>query len=215
MIHAVPERMWYVEGYLIPALEAQGVDRIRIWNDAQHRGNLTACMEAFASMAGDGGTWHIQDDVLPCRDFALRCRTFDAGVAWGFCCEYFYDDVQQAGFVYPEDAWHSFQCVRIPNAYARDCAEWFFSGRWRELEDPQLDVLFEDNRGDDSFFRAWLQETRPAEAVLNVRPCLVEHVDLWIGGSALHQWRDYTARAYWFDDKDLVDELRRQLKAKR
>ena len=30
MIHAVPERMWYVEEFLIPSLEAQGADRIRV-----------------------------------------------------------------------------------------------------------------------------------------------------------------------------------------
>ena len=213
MIHAVPERLWYVEDYLIPELEAQGVDRIRIWNDEAHRGNLAACMECFASMTGDGGTWHIQDDVLPAADFALRCRAMDFGVVWGFCCEYFLDDPDQTGFVYPEDAWHSFQCVRIPDAYARECAAWFFAGAWQELQDPELEMLYEDNRGDDSFFRHWLQEAHSAEAVYNMRPCLVEHVDLWIGGSVIgrNQWRDYPARAHWFD-KDLTAQLRQRLR---
>ena len=212
VIHAVPERLWYVEEFLTPALEAQGADSIRIWTDSDHRGNLAACMECFAAMDGEGGTWHIQDDVLPCSDFVTRARTFDAGVAYGFCCEHFLDDPGQAGFVYPEDAWHSFQCVRIPHSYARDCAAWFAAGSWRELYDPELEALYETNRGDDSFFRTWMRETHPAEAVLNMRPCLVEHVDLWIGGSVLHQWRDYQARAHWFDEPELVDELRRRLR---
>ena len=214
VIHAVPERLWYVEEHLIPALEAQGAENIRIWNDLEHRGNLRACMECFAAMDGDGGAWHLQDDVLPAADFVQRCSLLDGGVVWGFCCEYFLDDPGQVGFVYPEDAWHSFQCVRIPDSYARACAEWFFSGRWQELQDPELELQYEDNRGDDAFFRRWLQEAHPAEAVYNTRPCLVEHVDLWIGGSVIsrNQWRDYPARAHWFDG-DLTAQLRRQLRA--
>lgn len=214
LIHAVPSRMWYVENYLIPVLEDQGAESIRIWNDLEHRGNLRACMDAFAAMEGDGGTWHLQDDVLPCRDFVQICRMHDLGVVYGFCCQWFFDDPGQAGFVYPEDAWHSFQCVRIPDEYARACAEWFDSDRWRELQDPELELLYEDDRGDDSFFRRWLQETHPAEAVRNMTPNLVEHIDLLIGGSVIprNQWRDYVARAHSFPDGDLVEQLRRELK---
>ena len=214
LIHAVPERMWYVDEFLIPAIKAQAPVNVMVWNDAMHRGNLAACMDAFASMPTNEGTWHIQDDVLPCRDFVQRCSMTDFGVAYGFCCEYFLDDPGQVGFVYPEDAWHSFQCVRIPDAYARACAEWFSTGEWRKLQDPELEALYETNRGDDTFFRTWLRETHPAEAVYNIRPCLVEHVDLFIGGSVLHQWRDYQARAHWFDE-DLVSELRQRLRERK
>ena len=214
VIHAVPERLWYVEEFLIPSLEAQGADTVRVWTDSDHKGNLAACMECFAAMDGEGGAWHIQDDVLICSDFAARARVFDSGVAWGFCCEYFLDDPAQVGFVYPEDAWHSFQCVRIPHAYARACAAWVASGAWRDLCDPELEALYDTNRGDDSFFRTWLRETHPAEGVLNMKPCLVEHVDLWIGGSMLHQWRDYQAQAKWFDNA-LTAQLRQRLRERR
>ena len=214
VIHAVPERLWYVQEFLIPELEAQGADDVRVWSDSDHHGNLAACMACFAAMDGEGGAWHIQDDVLPAADFVARARAFDSGVAYGFCCEYFLDDPAQVGFVYPEDAWHSFQCVRIPHAYARECAAWFAAGSWRELYDPELEALYDTNRGDDSFFRTWLREIRPAEGVLNMKPCMVEHVDLWIGGSVLHQWRDYQARAHWFDD-ELVKQLRRRLRERR
>ena len=212
VIHAVPERLWYVEEFLLPALEAQGADSVRVWTDSDHKGNLASCMECFAAMEGAGGAWHIQDDVLPCSDFVTRARAFDSGVAYGFCCEYFLDDPGQVGFVYPEDCWHSFQCVRIPHSYARDCAAWFDAGSWRALYDPDLEALYETNRGDDSFFRTWLRETHPAEGVLNMKPCMVEHVDLWIGGSVLHQWRDYQARAHWFAEPELVEDLRRRLR---
>lgn len=208
VIHAVPERMWYVEGFLIPWLESQGADRIRVWCDEVHAGNLAACMDAFAAMEGDGGAWHIQDDVLPRRDFMRTCREFDSGVVYGFCCEYFTDDPDLAGTMYAEDAWHSFQCVRIPHAWARDCAAWFYSGDWRKLADPQLDVLWPDNKGDDAFFRAWLLAEHGDCTVVNLKPNLVEHVDWLIGGSVLSQWRDYFARASWFDEPETLQFLR-------
>ena len=215
LIHACPERMWYVEGYLIPELERQGADRIRVWNDAEKRGNLYACMEAFAAMEGDGATWHLQDDVLPCRDFVKRCRQHDAGVVFGFCCEYFLDNPEICGPVYLEDAWHSFQCVRIPDPWARECAEWFFSGAWRSSPCPELPVLKATNRGDDTFFREFLIERHGMETGENLKPNLVEHVDLLIGGSLLHQYRDYLARAYYWEDREALERLREWLRRRK
>ena len=215
MIHACPERMWYVEEFLVPSLEAQGVEKITVWNDEKRRGNLHACMDAFASLEGDCGTWHIQDDVLIARDFAERCRSQASGVVYGFCCPYFLDDPQQTGRVYMEDAWHSFQCVRIPNAWARECAAWFYSGAWRSCPEPDLEALFAANKGDDGFFRNYLLENRGWESAVNLRPNLVEHVDILIGGSVLHPWRDYFARAYYWDDADLVKDLRQRLRIRR
>ena len=52
MIHACPQRMWYVEGFLIPSMKAQGIseEEITVWNDTEGKGNL------FSSMT----THHIQ-----------------------------------------------------------------------------------------------------------------------------------------------------------
>lgn len=218
MIHACPARMWYVEGWLIPVLERQGITRehIRIWNDTEGHGNLISCMEAFASCKGDGGTWHIQDDVLPRRGFARIAAEHDEGVVYGFCCQYFLDDPNLSGTVYMPDAWHSFQCVRIPNAWARECAEWFFSGAWEsEAMDPDLPAMKELNHGDDSFFGEFLMCRHGEGTAYNLRPNIVEHVDLLIGGSVLHQWRDYQAKAHWWDDPASVEELRAWLKAQK
>ena len=49
LIHACPKRMWYVEGFLLPELKRQGADEVEVWNDTEGKGNLRACMEAFAA----------------------------------------------------------------------------------------------------------------------------------------------------------------------
>lgn len=211
LIHACPKRKWYVDGFLVPELERQGADRIEIWNDVRGLGNLKACMASFAAREGNGGTWHIQDDVLPCRDFVERCRQHDDGVVYGFCNEQFTDDPQQVGRLSIEDAWHSFQCVRIPDAYARDCAAWM-EGKGRSHEHYPLWIS--SGKMDDSVFRAYMLAEHPRDMVENLRPCLVEHVDYIIGGSVLHPWRGYLTRAHWWADEDLVRELKEAVRGK-
>lgn len=215
MIHAVPKRMWYVEGFLIPSLAAQGAapEEITVWLDDKGHGCLRSCMESFASLSGEGGTWHLQDDVLVARDFVERCNSMDEGVVYGFCHAQWYDDPEISGRVYMPDAWHSFQCVRIPDGFARGCAQWVASGEWKtESLDPDLPGLLEANVGADSVFREFLQCRHGAETVTNARPNLVEHIDRLLGGSIANQWRGYWARSSAWDDEDLVEELRRQLK---
>ena len=211
LIHACPKRMWYVDGFLLPELERQGADEVEVWNDTEGAGNLRSCMASFAARTGDGGTWHIQDDVLLCRDFVELCREHDDGVVYGFCNEQFTDDPLQTGHVSVTDAWHSFQCVRIPDAYARDCAEWLegagktcaFYHLWKKT-----------GKMDDDVFRTYLLSEHGREMVTNLKPNLVEHVDWIVGGSVLHPWRGYLARAYFWDDEDLVDELKEAVKGK-
>ena len=211
LIHAIPKRMWYVDGFLVPELERQGADEVEIWIDAEGKGNLRACMESFAARTGNGGTWHIQDDVLLCRDFVERCRAHDDGVVWGFCCERFTDDPLQTGRVSVEDAWHSFQCVRIPDAYARDCAAWLEGEGKTHTEYP---LWISSGKMDDAVFCAYLTTQHSRETVVNLKPCLVDHVDWIIGGSALHPWRGYLARAEWWQDEDLVYQLKEAVKGK-
>ena len=214
LIHACPQRMWYVEEFLYPSLRDQGLqaEDIDIWNDTEGKGNLQSCMESFAARpAGDGGTWHIQDDVLICRDFVKRCRENDEGVVYGFCCKKFTDDPQKYGTVRICDAWHSFQCIRIPDAYARECADWFFT-------DARHRFIFRDwvasGKRDDNFFSAYLEDRHFDDPILNLAPNLVDHVDILIGGSILSEWRNYIARAHYFEDADLVADLRNRIKAR-
>ncbi len=207
LIHAYPGRMWYVEEILAPALRAQGAD-VEIWNDTDRKGNLVSCMEAFASRTGDGGTWHIQDDVLVCHDFVERAETYD-GVVYGFCSEHFTDDPLQTGVVYVPDAWHSFQCVRIPDAYARECAEWFFTdAQFRDEWKWMVDL----RKFDDTFFTYFLNERHARETVTNAKPNLVDHVDILLGGSAVNAWRGFWVRAHYWEDEYLIEDLKTKLK---
>lgn len=216
LIHAVPARMWYVRDFLVPQLRAQGAaaDEVEIFPDDRRLGNLRACMEAFAAREGDGGTWHIQDDVLPCRDFVRRCRQLDdRDVVMGFCSEAFGDDPDLTGTVYVPDMWHSFQCVRIPDPWARECAAWVLSRAWALLPNPDLPALWKQGRGDDSFFREYMMAMRGTGTAYNAAPCLVDHVDFLLGGSVLSRWRGFCARAALWDDEELVDDLRGRLGA--
>ena len=215
LIHACPRRMWYVTEFLVPNLIEQGADAVEVWNDEDGKGNLASCMECFASVKGDGVTWHIQDDVLPRRDFVERCRDLEPDrIVYGFCNEQFTDDPDQTGRVYQPDSWHSFQCVLIPDAYARECAEWFYSGEWKNTPRQDIEVLYNTNRGDDTFFQEFLMQRHGGDMVTNAKPNLVEHVDWIVGGSVLFPWRGYLSRAYYWDDEDLVKDLKQKVKGK-
>ena len=210
LIHACPSRTWYVQEFLYPSLLAQGADPadVEIWNDAQGKGNLRSCMESFAARTGDGGTWHLQDDVILCSDFLGRCRRYDEGVAYGFACRNFGDRLDAYGTVYVPDAWNSFQCVRIPDKYAGECAEWFFTdAAYRET----YHELVSKNKGDDSIWYDFLTECHLEEQVTNLNPSIVEHVDFLLGGSVINKWRGYAARGDLWEDDEAVEKLKDKL----
>ena len=204
--------MWYVADFLLPELKAQGAQNIAVWNDTKKLGNLASCMAAFASMEGDGGTWHIQDDVLLCHDFVKRCEENDDGLVYGFCCQNFGDRLDAFGEVYVPDAWNSFQCVRIPNQFARECAEWVRTEKWREESASfELPIVWKVNKGDDTFFHEFLKARHGYETALNLKPNLVDHIDYLIGGSAVN-FRDYLAVSEYWDEPEKIAELKERIK---
>lgn len=212
LIHACPQRMWYVEEFLVPSLKAQGAENIEVWNDTEKKGNLIACMESFAARSGDGGTWHLQDDVIICHDFVERCRENDEGIVYGFCCRNFNDRLDAYGEVYVPDAWNSFQCIRIPDQWARECADWVLNKKWfNDYTSPELPILWKLGKGDDTFFHEFMNCCHGTETALNLKPNLVDHIDWLVGGSSIQQWRDYLARAEFFDDLYLIEELKKAI----
>ena len=209
VIHTAPKRLWYVKQYLVPSMIEQDIPResIRVWLDDKQLGNLDATMQSFLEMTSHGGTWHLQDDVLICRDFKKQTEQHDHGVICGFCCSAWPDTAP--GNVKPEDMWYSFQCIRIPNYLAYECAEWFYSTDYRA--DWRYRKKF-----DDSFFKKFLMEQYPEVGVVNLAPNLVDHIDYLIGGTLVNPERKYKiTRAAYFNDADLVDDLERKLARKK
>lgn len=217
MIHACPDRMWYVENFLVPSIHEQGIEQeqIKICEDKTRQGNLKACMEIFRSCIGDGGAWHLQDDVLISRDFAARIRALPKDkVVCGFVNELGGPDCNLRGKVYAADMWYSFPCIFIPHELARECAEWFFSDAWKKDADAAADVLAYDNRGDDWFFREFMEVRHGGETVINLTPCLVDHVDFLLGGSVVSPYRGFRTRAVYWDDEERVTELEKEITAR-
>ena len=210
MIHACPQRMWYVNDYLLPSMRAQGIKDIEIWNDTEGKGNLLACMEAFRACGErGGGTWHLQDDVLISRDFAERTRAPVDGVVCGFGCQNSGPSMQERGKVPMAFMWYSFPCIHIPNNLAGECAAWFFEDAIRRT---QYAAQVSDRKHDDWFWREFLLERHKGLWVTNLVPNLVEHVDYLIGGTMINQQRRIQInRSAFFKDLDLVEELKSKI----
>ena len=219
MIHACPQRMWYVKEFLVPSMLAQGIreEEIEIRCDTEGKGNLFSCMERFRSCGEraaescdpESGTWHLQDDVLICRDFAERTGAQDSGIVCGFACRNFGPSMQERGRMPVGFMWYSFQCTRIPDSIAGECADWFFS---EAQYYPKYQTKVAEKMHDDQFFRDFLAERHGDLWITNLAPNLVEHIDWLIGGTTINQMRAFkTNRAEFWEDEALVKELEEAL----
>ena len=206
LIHAYPKRMWYVEEYLIPSMLKQGIARedIRVYNDEEHAGNLMACMKAFASCEGDGGTWHLQDDVAICSDFKERTEWYDQGLVCGFSSLLYDGDIEaKKGAVNRDNMWFSFPCIRIPNEWARECSKWvtnYIVGNF------VYERYWKGGANDDWAFRKYLREFHKDCVALDIMPNLVDHVDYLLGGGSGGK-RKKPVRAQYWADPEIIKEL--------
>lgn len=214
MIHAAPAREWYVREFLIPSMRAQGIREreITIWMDREGKGNLKSCLESFRDCGRHrGGTWHLQDDVILCRDFAARTKANDEGMVCGFYCRNF-GPIPEAGRVPARFMWYSFQCIRIPDALAGEFADW---AETDAVYRPQYQGLAREGKGDDSFFRDFILERHRDLWLTNLAPNLVDHIDYLIGGTLVNHARIIQInRSSCWEDENLVRELEEALKAR-
>lgn len=207
LIHTYPKRLWYVKDYLIPSMVEQGIKLadINIYNDGKGEGNLRACLNAFASVKNDDkGTWHLQDDVLISRDFKERTEWYDHGLVCGFSSLFYDGDIEEKkGAVSRDNMWFSFPCIRIPNKWARECAEWVSK---YIIGNPVYERFWKNGTNDDWAFRQYLSTFHKDCVALNIMPCLVNHVDYLIGGGSGGK-REHPVTAQYWKDNDLVKEL--------
>lgn len=210
LIHAYPKRMWYVEDFLVPSMLDQGIDidDIIVYNDSKREGNLKACMNAFMCVDNDDkGTWHIQDDVLLCKNFKRLTELYDDGFVAGFSS--YYDGPGRIGAVPIDKMWFSFPCIRIPNQAARGCSEWV---RKYIIGNPSYRQFWVNGVNDDWAFRSYIKEYYNNSLALNIAPNLVNHVDYLLGGGSGQAKREKPCVAqYWWDD-DLVYQLEARIK---
>ena len=222
MIHACPQRIWYVNGFLVPSMLEQGIEKkdVIVWNDTKQKGCLVSCMEAFSERGKcKDGTWHMQDDVIICKDFARRTVELEKNmIICGFACEKFESSVGSTrigswGDHRVQQMWYSFQCIYIPDYLAKECAEWFFN---EAIHRKEYERMILERKYDDEFFRMFMLEKHGRKRALNLKPNLVDHIDYLIGGTIVNKQRTYKeSRAYYFEDKDLVYELEGKLYKRR
>ena len=219
MIHEAPSRSWYVDKYLIPSMLEQGIEERDILRrcDTEGKGNLISCMESFlwCGQNTNGATWHLQDDVVICKDFAERTRENNQGIVCGMVVKDWGPDYLKTGWQPVEELWYSFQCIRIPDKIAGECGDWFFTVAMKKNDREYRNRILR-KKHDDDFFRFFLLEKYPGIEIFNTKPNLVNHIDYLLGGSLINSEREKKVNhaAYWDDDK-LLDDLADRIMAHR
>ena len=210
MIHSCDKRLWYVKEFLVPSMLAQGISEkeIIVKNDDEHRGCTKSYIDCFRYLKGQGGTWHLQDDVAISRDFAEKTREHDEGVVYGFFHRHVHEDDMIPGKVPAMKAGYSFPCLRIPDVMAAEFADWYLSDAHFRGEYARW---VEEGKYVDAFWMVFIKERYSDGYVYNLKPSIVEHVDMLIGGSMVNKWRDGWCRATYWEDNETIEQLERQL----
>ena len=213
LIHAYFKRIWYVEQYLIPSMLKQGIKRenIALYNDDRGEGNLRAFLNACMTVDDDDqSTWHLQDDVIICKDFKEQTEKYDHGLVAGFSS--YYDDKKHAGpgEVPQNKMWFSFPCILIPNQYAREGSKWIDENI---IGNDVYKQYWEKGVNDDWCFRQYLMAEHKTDTAINLAPNLVDHIDYLLGGGSGGK-RKREVRAKYFNDTELIRELEDQINGK-
>ena len=209
LIHSCDERLWYVEDILIPSMLEQGIEKsnISVYNDVEHLGNLEAFIQSLITVNQEGGTWHLQDDIVISKQFKRWTEEYDNGIICGFCNAY--SERFPLGLVKPKDMWYSFQCMRIPNDIARHCYTWFYE---RIENDPTFEA-WAKTKHDDYIFHKFMERYYANDSVLNLAPNIVDHIDYLLGGSLINKIRgDMNVRSIHWDEDDTLHILIERLK---
>ena len=181
---------------------------ISYYLDEKQQGNLTACMNAFLQVGDeDGGTWHLQDDVIISSTFKQQTEQYDDGIVCGFASKY--DSKEHLpGKVNVKDMWFSFPCIRIPNKIAKECAEWTLECI---IGNPVYKTWWEKGVHDDMIFRRFVWEKYENETAVNLAPNVVNHIDYLVGGSVNGRAREKKVLARYWNENKLLQQLESEL----
>lgn len=206
LIHAIPQRLWYVNEYMIPAMTEQGIDRndIQILCDTNKRGCLEMFMLSCKMLPDKGNTWHLQDDILISSRFKEETEKPRNGIVCGFCsC---YDHQNKPGEGNYKNKWFSFPCIRIPNKLAHGCANWFYNVVVPS-QNEEWQRMIKCKKYDDSFFWIYIKRFHKTVKVTKLDPNIAEHVDYLIGGMVANYGRaENPISRYWYEP-ELTDKL--------
>lgn len=212
MIHTCKKREYYVSNFLVPALIKSGFekDEVYIYLDDKGLGCLKSYLKSFEELpANNDNIWHLQDDVLPRRDFfkhSEKLSVFDDAIICGFGNKEFYT---KNDFGYANNAsemFYSFPCIRIPNYICNNFVKWFDMVAKKEVKYQKYIV---NNKFVDYLFKEFVDYhfLGVNMTIFNYRPCLVEHVDEFVEGSTVNKNRPKPAKALIFNDKVALEEL--------
>lgn len=201
VIHTYPKRKWYVDNFLVPALQSQGLEDITIYNDKYCIGNLMAFV---LSLKDCGSAYHLQDDVIICQDFADQIRNHTKYITCGFCIDSFEKHPESVGITNINNIWWSFPCIYIPGNIAEEFYNWFMDQKEKSAD---FQKMINSGKMDDYIFKTWLIEKYPDMLIEQLKPNLVDHIDYLLGGSIANSHRKEETRSKSFPDKELVKKL--------
>ena len=211
MIHTCPQRKWYVDNYLIPSMQEQGIQHITVYVDVDNDGHLKAFLNSVGYFDYFDDTWHLQDDVIISSRFKELTEKYDEDVVCGFCNQYSTDRCKYDGLVDVSKMWYSMPCIRISNYLLKEFKEWVCRTETYRNFKPYID----DNKHSDVLFWGFLKERRADVKVRNLKPNIVNHIDHLIGGSVLNSNRaqstEYIMSIYW-DEPQLIEQLAERLR---
>lgn len=212
LIHACQKRMWYVNEYMIPSMEAQGISAadITVSCDTEGKGILYMFMDSLDDLPQDGDTWHLQDDILIASTFKEETEKERTGIICGLCTVY--DKDREPGWTDVFHIWYSFPCIRIPNKLAHDLHKWFYEYANVTFDSVDMFNWRKHKACDDMFFRIFIEKYYKDEPVLNLAPNIIDHVDYLIGGSIMNYGtaENFRGSRFWYEP-ELTDKLMKEM----
>ena len=213
MIHACPKRMWYVENFLIPQLQAQGITDIIVWNDEKKEGNLASFVNSSKFVKDNlndlgVGIWHLQDDVLLSRNFKETAERMPDNIICNGISHSDGEDSKLMGLQPINKCWWSFQCIYIPNKILAGFYEWFIK---KCLIDKKYQGMVKARKYDDYFFALYLRNKYKKLKCYNMVPNIVQHIDYLIGGRIANANLKMELRGKYWVEKELEEKLKTEI----